>query len=193
MRFKDKSVIITGGAGGFGSLVAINNALDGLVFRAAPGFAGEGSIQIAANDGGNTGSGGAAGNAGAILALNRLGRLVGETRFTAAADRCLQRAAARLKESPLAHAGLLPALQDAVRPPPHLVIGGTDGDAGASLKRWVETNYRVDCFLVGSPDQSLPGILAEYSSAEPVTAWLCRGMRCLPPMRTKAELEPLLG
>ena len=134
-----------------------------------------------------------AGNAGAILALNRLGRLVGETRYTAAADRCLQRAAARLKDSPLAHAGLLPALQDAVRPPPHLVIGGSDGDAGASLKRWVETNYRVDCFLVGSPDQSLPGILAEYSSAEPVTAWLCRGMRCLPPVRTRAELEPLLG
>ena len=50
-----------------GSLAAINNALDGLVFRAAPGFAGEGSIQIAANDGGNTGSGGAAGNAGAIV------------------------------------------------------------------------------------------------------------------------------
>ena len=50
-----------------GSLAEINNALDGLVFRAAPGFAGEGSIQIAANDGGNTGNGGAAGNAGAIV------------------------------------------------------------------------------------------------------------------------------
>jgi uncharacterized protein YyaL (SSP411 family) len=133
-----------------------------------------------------------AGNAGAILALNRLGRLVGEPRFTAAADRCLQRAGARLKESPLAHAGLLPALQDAVRPPPHLVIGGSDADATASLKQWVEANYRVDCFLIGPPDRSLPGILAGYGTAQPVSAWLCHGMRCLPPVQTRAELEPLL-
>jgi uncharacterized protein YyaL (SSP411 family) len=134
-----------------------------------------------------------AGNAAAILALNRLARLLGEPRYAAAADRCLQRAMPRLQDSPLGHASLLVALQDAVHPPPHLVIGGTDADATTALKQWVESGYRVDCYLIGKPDRSLPGLLAEYNATQPVTAWLCHGMRCLPPAYSKAELEPLLG
>ena len=134
-----------------------------------------------------------AGNAGAILALNRLARLLGEARYAAAADRCLQRALPRLQEAPLAHAALLVALQDAVHPPPQLIIGGTDGAAAASLKQWAEAGYRVDCYLIGAVDRSLPGLLAEFNSTQPVTAWLCRGMRCLPPAHSRAELEPLLG
>ncbi len=50
-----------------GTLSDINNALDGLAFRAAPGFAGAGSIQIGADDGGNTGTGGAKTNAAAVV------------------------------------------------------------------------------------------------------------------------------
>jgi uncharacterized protein YyaL (SSP411 family) len=133
-----------------------------------------------------------AGNAGAILALNRLARLLGEPRFATAAERCLRRAVPQLRESPLAHASLLIALQDTVRPPPHLVIGGTDASAAASLKRWVEDDYRVDCYLIGPPDPGLPGMLSGYRSAEPVTAWLCRGMHCLPPVHSRAELKSLL-
>ena len=50
-----------------GGLSDINNALQGLVFRASAGFAGAGSIQIGADDGGNDGVGGALTNAGAIV------------------------------------------------------------------------------------------------------------------------------
>ena len=36
------------------------------------------------------------------------------------------------------------------------------------------------------------GILKEYRSDKPVTAWLCRGMHCLPPAHSREELEGLL-
>jgi uncharacterized protein YyaL (SSP411 family) len=134
-----------------------------------------------------------AGNAGAIRALNRLARLLGEPRYASAAERCLRRATPQLRESPLAHASLLVALQDTVRPVPHLVIGGEDAEAAASLKGWVENGYRVDCFLIGPTDPNLPGQLSGYRTEAPVSAWLCRGMRCLPPAHSRAELKSLLG
>jgi len=134
-----------------------------------------------------------AGNAVAILALNRLAHLLGEPRYAEAAERCLVRGLPRVAESPLGHASLLLALQDAVRPPPHLVIGGADADAGRALQQWAESRYRVDCYLVGSATAGLPGVLSGYGSAQPVTAWLCEGMRCLPPVGTREELEALMG
>ena len=133
-----------------------------------------------------------AGNAAAILALNRLASLVGAPRFSAAADRSLRRAVPQLQDSPLAHASLLVALLDSVRPPPHLVVGGTDAAKAAALKKWAESAYRVDCYLLGPPDPDLPGLLAAYRSEEPVAAWLCRGMHCLPPVHSRAKLKSLL-
>jgi uncharacterized protein YyaL (SSP411 family) len=50
-----------------------------------------------------------AGNAIAIPALNRLGRLLGDTRYTDAADRCMRRSAGQLADSPMACSSLLPA------------------------------------------------------------------------------------
>jgi uncharacterized protein YyaL (SSP411 family) len=39
----------------------------------------------------------------------------------------------------------------------------------------------------------LPGILGEFRSQRPATAWLCLGMRCLPPANTRSELEKLVS
>jgi uncharacterized protein YyaL (SSP411 family) len=132
------------------------------------------------------------GNGIAVAALNRLGRLLGETRYTEAADRCLRRAMPRLQDNPLAHATLLPALMDAVNPPPKLVLGGTRNDAQDAMKRWVQSRYRLDCYVVGTAVDQLPGILREFRSDQPVTAWLCRGTQCLPPVHSKGELERLM-
>jgi uncharacterized protein YyaL (SSP411 family) len=133
------------------------------------------------------------GNAGAIRALNRLGRLLGSTRYTDAADRCLERAALPLKESPMGHCSLLVALLEATHPPAHLVIGGTDPVRQDRLKQWARSHYRVDCYQIGSADPTLPGILGEYRSDEPLTAWLCRGLHCEAPARSRRELESRLG
>jgi hypothetical protein len=139
-----------------------------------------------------------AGNGIAALALNRLARLLGEPRFGEAAARCLRRAMPRVAESPLAHAAMLLALRDATDPPAQLVICGTDPEEQAAWKRWAEDHYGVDCYLLG-PDATdrggarLPGILGEFRSERPATAWLCMGMRCLPPAHSRNELERLLA
>lgn len=87
---------------------------------------------------------------------------------------------------------MLIALQEAVTPPPHLVIGGSDPALGEALKAWVDRRYRVDCYLIAPADDALPGLLGEFRSKEPVTAWLCRGTQCLPPVHTEDELKRLL-
>jgi uncharacterized protein YyaL (SSP411 family) len=128
------------------------------------------------------------GNAIAIAGLNRLGHLLGEPRYTAAADRCLQRALPQLAENPLAHGSLLSVLSDAESPRAQVVIAGTDEAAMQNLRQWVEGRERLDSYLIGAPDDTLPGILREFRSSEPVTAWLCLGLRCMPPVHSAEEL-----
>jgi uncharacterized protein YyaL (SSP411 family) len=133
-----------------------------------------------------------AGNAIAVMSLRRLAHLVGEPRYAEAADRCMRRAGPRLSESPLGHASLLRALAEEAAQIPHLVIAGTDPQEKSALKEWAEGRYRVDCYLPGPNTEGLPGILQAYRSDEPVTAWLCRGTNCLPPVNSKAELKELM-
>jgi hypothetical protein len=133
------------------------------------------------------------GNGIAILALNRLGRLLGEPRYTTAAERALRRALPQVQDSPLAHGTLLRALHDAVYPPAKLVISGTDPDAQSRLKQWAEGRHRLDCYLVGPAVDGLPGILREFRTDQPATAWLCRGMQCLPPVHSADGLDDLMS
>jgi uncharacterized protein len=138
------------------------------------------------------------GNGSAALALNRLARLLGEPRYAEAAERCLRRGLPLVEQSPLGHAAMLLALRDAVQPPPQLVLAGADPEEQAAWKRWAEGRYRVDCYLLGAVDggergADLPGILSGFRSARPATAWLCKGMRCLPPAQSRDELERLLA
>jgi uncharacterized protein YyaL (SSP411 family) len=133
------------------------------------------------------------GNGIAIIALNRLGRLLGEPRYTTAAERSLARAARLLEESPLAGATLLLALMDAASPPAKVVIAGTDRETRDSMKAWVEGRYQVDCYVVGPEVDTLPGMLREFRSTRPVKAWVCQGTRCLPPVETREEVERLMA
>jgi hypothetical protein len=130
-----------------------------------------------------------AGNAAAISALTRLGHLVGEARYTIAAERCLQRALPLVAESPLAHAGMLQQLIDTLQPRAQVVIAGHSAAAMSEFRSRALQGERVDCYLIGAPDDTLPGILAEFRTTEPATAWLCRGLQCLPPAHSIAELE----
>ena len=133
-----------------------------------------------------------AGNAAAVRALDRLGRLLGETRYTEAARRCLERAVAAIAEAPLAHAGFVAALREAAVPPPQVIIAGVDAAACEALRSALQRRPRLDCYFIPTGAGPLPGMLDGYRSEEPVTAWLCKGMTCLPPVHTLAELETLL-
>ena len=133
------------------------------------------------------------GNGIAVMALNRLARLLGNTRYAATAERCLSRGLPQLQESPLGHATLLRALHDALNPPPQLVLAGTDPDALAAMKQQATARHRLDCYLLGAKTDGLPGMLSEFRSERPATAWLCRGMQCMPPAHSLEELDRLMS
>ena len=133
-----------------------------------------------------------AGNAIAVSALQKLGALTGELHYTEAAQRCLARSMDLLGQSPLACTSLLPVLQESVNPRPHIIISGTDVQQCEELKQWVNTSYQVDCYVIGQAQDSLPGILSQYLSCEPVTAWVCHGMRCMPPAESREALKQRL-
>ena len=83
-------------------------------------------------------------------------------------------------------------MHEAVLPPVHLVIAGKNPVKTAAMATMARTRNGTDCYLIGPPDDKLPGILREYRTEEPATAWLCRGTQCLPPVHTEQELERLL-
>ncbi len=133
-----------------------------------------------------------AGNAIVIRALQKLGALTGEMRYTDAAQRCLARSMSLLEQSPLACTSLLPVLQESVNPRPHIIIAGTNARQCEEFKQWLNTAYRVDCYVIDQAKDSLPGILSEYRSSAPASAWVCYGMRCLPPTESREVLEQQL-
>jgi len=133
------------------------------------------------------------GNGIGVIALNRLARLLGDTRYAAAAERCLSRGLPQLQESPLGHATLLRALHDTLRPPAKLVLAGVDPDALADMQQLATQRYRLDCYLLGAKTDGLPGMLSAFRADRPVTAWLCKGMQCMPPVHSHEELDRLMS
>jgi uncharacterized protein YyaL (SSP411 family) len=133
-----------------------------------------------------------AGNAIAIMALQKLGKLLGEARYTVAAERALARSLSHINKSPPGFASMLTALQDSFEARPQLIISGTDRGKQEKWKRWAESNYQVDCYLIGLLNGKLPGILREYQSSEPATAWVCHGMKCMPAVNSRELLKKQL-
>jgi len=130
-----------------------------------------------------------AGNAVAASALQRLGLLLGETRYLEAAERTLQAAAGVLADLPYAHPGLLMALQDNLAPVETLVLRGDAGALQAWLLQTRET-YRPtrQVFAIANDVQGLPQALRQKTGGAGVLAYRCRGTQCDPPLRDIAAL-----
>jgi len=60
------------------------------------------------------------------------------------------------------------------------------------MKQLATTRYRLDCYSLGAKTDGLPGMLSEFRSGRPVTAWLCKGMQCMPPVHSQEELDRLM-
>ena len=130
----------------------------------------------------------------AIIALQKLASLAGEIRFHESADRALARAKAGIDNAPMAFASTIRAMAASQNPRPQLIIRGQDRGEQESLKQWAETHFPVNCYLLDAAveEKPLPGILAEMKSDEAVTAWLCLGMKCLPPVHSLEDLKELM-
>lgn len=127
----------------------------------------------------------------ATTALGRLGRLLGEARYLEAAEHSLRAAAPALRDDPFAHCALLAALEEHCHPPALLVLRG-EADLLAPWRAVTGPGGQPRrCTLAIAPGETaLPGLLGERTPRGGVTAWLCRGRQCAPPI---TRLQDLAG
>jgi len=124
------------------------------------------------------------GNGVAALALQRLGFLLGETRYLDAAERTLEGAWQAMAEYPHGHVSLLAALEEYVDHPEIIVIRG-DGD---ELGRWQQSAAGIYAprrlvFAIPADAGDLPGSLAERAALPGRTiAYRCVGTHCSLPL-----------
>ncbi len=128
------------------------------------------------------------GNGVAAQALQRLGHLLGESRYLDASARCLRLFQAHMAQQPIAYPSLLAVLDEALTPPRVIVLRGP----AAELRTWsaaLAQKCRLRDIVLALPNGLLlPGALAK-PEADRATAWLCSGTTCQPPV---TELSKIL-
>ena len=134
------------------------------------------------------------GNGIAAYALQRLGHLLGEHRYTDAAERTLRNAWRAMEEYPHGHVTLIMALEEYLAPPEIVVIrGGTD-----DINVWRDAAHKLYApgrLVLAIPDSedALPGLLAERKPvAGETVAYRCVGTHCELPVKTWEALAPFL-
>ncbi|NDY95907.1 thioredoxin domain-containing protein [Wenzhouxiangella limi] len=129
----------------------------------------------------------------AIRGLLRLGDLTGEPTLLAAAERSLRAAAGDAKRTPLAYATLISAALETTQTRAQILLAGP-AEQLAAMQRAADQYPAVACYRIPvlDPEDEPPTQLAELASAQSPLAILCRGRRCLAPIRNAAELATAL-
>ena len=133
------------------------------------------------------------GNAVAAWALTRLAALTGEERYARAARRTLELFDAAMREFPGGFATMAIALDEHLAQPKTLVLRG-QRDALDAWRRELAREFLPDTAVLAIPDglQGLPALLDKPRRAQPVNAWLCRGVTCLEPISDLVHLKKAL-
>jgi len=133
------------------------------------------------------------GNAIAAWALGRLAALTGEQRYAQAAERALGLFYPAMRDYPAGFGAMAIALDEFLEPPKVLVLRGKT-QALAEWRAALAREYLPDTTLLAIPDgaKGLPAPLDKPARAEPVNAWLCRGVTCLPPISDLVNLTKAL-
>ncbi len=135
------------------------------------------------------------GNGIAAFGLQRLGFLLGETRYLDAAQRTLRSAWQAIEEFPHGHVSLLTALDEFLIHPEVIVIRGE----AKKISRWRDSAAKLYAprrmvFAIESGEADLPGALAERKSVEGETvAYKCVGTHCDLPVTTWEALAAELS
>jgi len=136
------------------------------------------------------------GNGVAAYALQRLGHLAGEPRYLDAAESAIRLFQDEAARNPGAHTSLLVALEEFLDPPRIVVLRGSPEALGVWQRRLADA-YRPDTLVVALPDglADLPYALDKPAAgpAHAVSAWVCQGVTCLPPVYALAELEQVIA
>jgi len=124
------------------------------------------------------------GNGIAALALQRLGFLLGETRYLEAAEKTLRAAWQAMHDYPHGHVSLVTALEEYLNHPEIVVIRG-DADESATWRDAAAKLYAPGrlVFAIDRSAEGLPGALAERKPVDGETvAYRCIGHRCSLPI-----------
>jgi uncharacterized protein YyaL (SSP411 family) len=129
------------------------------------------------------------GNGVAAFALQRLGHLLGESRYLDASARCLRLFQTQLAQQPIAYPTLLAVLDEALAPPRVILLRGP----AAALAEWsaaLAPKLAARDLMLALPNGlNLPEALAKPESADPA-AWICSGTACQPP---QSDLAAVMG
>ncbi|RPJ46989.1 MAG: thioredoxin domain-containing protein [Betaproteobacteria bacterium] len=133
------------------------------------------------------------GNGIAAYALQRLGHLLGEPRYLAAAARALQLFYPELERHPSACVSLCTALDEYLTPPRTVVLRGM----APALQAWqqqLDRRYRPDLLILTIPNEynGLCGPLDKPPAPAGSIAWVCRGVSCLPAITDAGKLARVL-
>ena len=130
-----------------------------------------------------------AGNGVAALALLALGHLQGEQRYLDAAERAVRSTLHGMGRLPEAHATLLRALEELLKPPKLVVLRGT----AAELAPWHDRlgrSYEPHRLAFAIPnDAVLTGLLAAREPLGKAVAYVCEGMTCRAPLELREGVE----
>ena len=126
------------------------------------------------------------GNGVAAYALQRLGHLLGEPRYLEAAARALQAFKPMLERQASGHTSLCLALEEQLAPPTVVILRG--GDL-VVWQRELAAHYLPQTMVLAirAEVKALPAVLDKPAGAK-VNAWVCQGVKCLPPIADLAEL-----
>jgi uncharacterized protein YyaL (SSP411 family) len=124
------------------------------------------------------------GNGVAAFALQRLGFLLGETRYLDAAEKTLRNSWRAMEEYPHGHVSLLAALEEYIHHPEMIIIRGANDE----INRWRMSAAKVYAprrlvFAISSETEGLPGSLADRKPVPGETiAYRCVGNHCSLPI-----------
>jgi hypothetical protein len=129
------------------------------------------------------------GNGIAAFTLQRLGHLVGNTRYLSAAENTLRAFAATANRNPAACPSLMMALEEYLVPPTLVIVRGPTH----AMRNWqtcLNAQWLPHSLTIHLPEseQDLPQAL-DRPLQKDVNAWVCRGVECLPAI---TELNALL-
>jgi len=134
------------------------------------------------------------GNGIAAYALQRLGHVLGEPRYLDAAARALKLYYPAMERQPSGFVSLATALDEYLAPPAIVVLRG-EANEMAGWQKALAQSYRPNTlvFAVAPGLGGLPSVLDKPAPASGVSAWVCHGTACLPPVGALASLERALA
>jgi uncharacterized protein YyaL (SSP411 family) len=135
-----------------------------------------------------------AGNGIGAFVLQRMGYLLGSTKYLQAAEGTLRSAWRAMEKYPHAHTSLLAALEEFLNPPEIVILRGE----AATIEGWraelakVYAPHRL-VLAIPADAQHLPEALRDKAPRGEAVAYICTGSTCSAPMGSLSELIHSLG